>query len=144
MKKYSHKFLMTLLTMFIFQSAIHNAYAWTDEESKAIDVAHEFLTLVDHGQVDQAFESMTEISKKEYVKELWIKQFATKSEYYGGLVNRAISKVLRLDSLQYHPDGNYLKIHYRSEFEYKKNVFETVDLKLEDDNTWRVSGYFCN
>jgi len=142
--KITRKLLIPLVTLFLFQCAILNSWAWTAEESAAIDAAYEFLTQVDHGAVDEAYESMTEIYKKECVKDLWIKQFSTKSQYYGGLINRTISKILKLDSLQYHPDGNYLKIHYRSEFEHKKNVYETVDLKLEDGNTWRVSGYFCN
>ena len=67
-----------------------NSWAWTAEESAAIDAAYEFLTQVDHGAVDEAYESMTEIYKKECVKDLWIKQFSTKSQYYGGLINRTI------------------------------------------------------
>ncbi len=40
------------------------------------------------------------------------------------------------------PDGQYVIIQYKTEFEHKAGSIETVTPMRDADGTWRVSGYF--
>ncbi len=48
----------------------------------------------------------------------------------------------RRTSLPGAPDGEYVVIQYRSEFENKSNAVETVTPMRDADGEFRVSGYF--
>jgi len=40
------------------------------------------------------------------------------------------------------PDGKYVVIQFKTSFENKKSVIETITPMLDNDGRWRVSGYF--
>ncbi len=49
---------------------------------------------------------------------------------------------IRSNTLPGAPDGEYVVIRYRTEFENKMKAVETVTPMLEADGAWRVSGYY--
>jgi hypothetical protein len=42
------------------------------------------------------------------------------------------------------PDGEYVVIRFKTEFENKKEAYETVTPMKDKDGEWRVSGYYIN
>ena len=40
------------------------------------------------------------------------------------------------------PDGEYVVIQFDTSFENKKAAIETVTPMMDQDGTWRVSGYY--
>ncbi len=61
---------------------------------------------------------------------------------FGALSSRKPSSTQFATELPGVPDGNYAIIQYQTAFANKAAAVETVSLMLEQDNVWRVAGYF--
>jgi hypothetical protein len=63
-------------------------------------------------------------------------------EPLGRPVSRKMRSAVYMTSLPGAPDGHYVVITFDTSFARKKAGIETVTPKLDNDGTWRVSGYF--
>ncbi|MFA5515441.1 MAG: DUF4019 domain-containing protein [Desulfuromonadales bacterium] len=137
-------FLLFIAT-FILHVSCANVYSseFKDDEYLATEAAYNFLDLLDTGEIEKGFDSTSTIHKRTQEKGWWINQIAVKREYYGSPVDRSIKYVIKNNSIQHHPDGKYISIHFETFFENKEKAFELVEV-LFNGEEWIVTRYFCN
>lgn len=58
------------------------------------------------------------------------------------MMSRELKSKQYATSLPGAPDGEYVVIQFKTAFENKKSVVETITPMLDKDKKWRVSGYF--
>jgi len=108
----------------------------------AISSVQGWLKLLDDGEYDQCWENASEFFKAAVDKTSSAQYLAAARRPLGGLVSREVFNAEYQESLPGAPDGQYVVIVFKTEFQNKKLSYETVTPKLEADGTWRVSGYY--
>ena len=113
-----------------------------EAEKNAVAAADQWLNLIDDGQYAESWELTAELFKRAVEKEAWDKQLNAVREPLGKLISREIIKKQYMTSVPGGPDGEYVVIQYKTDFENKKDAIETVTPMKDKDGEWRVSGYF--
>ena len=131
--------LLILISTFFLYSPIR---AEETAETKAIQAAEAWLTLIDHGQYAQNWDSSAAYFKGVISKEKWEQTLTAVRAPLGKLISREVKAKQYARSLPGAPDGEYVVIQYVSSFENKKDSVETVTPMLDKDGEWRVSGYY--
>jgi hypothetical protein len=60
----------------------------------------------------------------------------------GSMLSRKIASIKLAKSQYGAPDGQYVRVRYKTEFANKKKTIEIIVLQLDHDGMWRVCGYF--
>lgn len=111
-------------------------------DASTIAATH-FLELVDTGQYEQSWQSAADYLKKDIPLEDWRQRLATVRAAAGKLLDRKQKKYTYSKTIDKDiPDGEYMVYTFSSQFENRDNLTETVTVMLEQDNIWRVAGYF--
>ena len=113
-------------------------------EKVAVETADQWLNLVDNGQYAESWELTAELFKRAVEKEAWERQMHAFREPLGKLIDRKVVKKEYMTSMPGAPDGEYVVIQYRTNFENKKTAIETVTPTKDKNGKWRVSGYYIN
>ncbi len=106
------------------------------------EAAEDFLQLVDAEEFEQSWNSSSSLMREKIFLEVWNQQIPAMRSRVGKLNNRKQDNASFSDWAEDAPDGQYLTFKYASSFEKKAAAMETVILILEEDNRWRVAGYF--
>ena len=114
----------------------------SETEKIAVEAADEWLNLVDNGKYAESWDLTAELFKRAVEKEAWDKQLNAVREPLGKLIKRAIIKKEYMTSMPGAPDGEYVVIQYKTNFENKKDAIETVTPMKDKNGKWRVSGYY--
>ena len=61
---------------------------------------------------------------------------------FGKNLSRELKSKRYRTSLPGAPDGQYVIIQFKASFENKKSAVESITPMLDQDGTWRVSGYY--
>jgi hypothetical protein len=138
------KYLLIAIAGFLLTTVSAPINAEINNQSIAIETAEKFFELIEHGELEQAFNSTTEIHKDHKVKEAWINSNLIQKKYYGSFINRSIKTITSKTTIPGHPDGTYLTVIYETTFQNKEKVYERIDLMLVSENIWKVTEYFCN
>ncbi|MGD0586278.1 MAG: DUF4019 domain-containing protein [Oryzomonas sp.] len=119
------------------------AMAQDDKLDKAaVTSAEEWLAVVDNGNYADSWEKAATFSKKSVTKEQWVKSLQSFRKPLGRLVSRKLQSTTLRKSLQGTPDGKYVVITFKTVFDKKKFVIETVSPVLDTDGKWHVTGYY--
>ena len=119
-----------------------DAAASADKERLAERAAGKWLALVDAGEYDTAWERAASLFKMQVSRGQWRAAAAAARKPLGSMSGRRLITANYVTSLPGAPDGEYVVLQYRSEFENKKSAIETVTPMLDRDGSWRVSGYY--
>jgi len=117
-------------------------WAETQKEVEAIKSSNAWLSLVDSGKYAESWHNASSYFKKAIEIDQWEKALGSVREPLGRLISRKAISQKYLKTLPGAPDGDYVVIQYKSSFENKKSAIETVTPSLEEDGSWRVSGYY--
>lgn len=109
---------------------------------QALAVAESWLALVDGGAYEQSWEEAASLFRKHVEKAEFTKSLNAVREPLGQLDGRVVESAVYATELPGAPDGHYVVIQYKTQFANKKNAVETVTPMLDQDGTWRVSGYY--
>lgn len=112
------------------------------DEQQAVASATAWLALLDEGEYGKSWQEAAEYLKRVMPKEQWEAQLAAVREPLGAVLSREVLSTEYRTSLPGAPDGEYVIIQFASSFEHKREAVETVTPMLEDDGSWRVSGYY--
>lgn len=112
------------------------------KEESAVKAADFWLTLVDHGGYDKSWEEAAAYFRNAIPKEQWQQTIAAVRKPLGDVITREIHSRDYMTSLPGAPDGEYVVIQFKTSFTNKKAAIETITPMLEQDGTWRVSGYY--
>jgi len=104
--------------------------------------ADDFLQLVDNERYAESWENASTLIKEKIFPEVWDQQLLAMRSKVGALNNRSQDNASMSDWAEGAPDGEYLTLKYASSFEKQASAIETIILVLEEDNSWRVAGYF--
>ena len=110
--------------------------------NEAIDSSNRWLSLVDSNDFGKSWENASELFRNSVSKDDWIKALEGIRTPLGRIIKRDIDSKEYRTSLPGAPEGEYVVITYKTEFENKGNSIETVTPMKDKDGKWRVSGYF--
>ncbi len=114
----------------------------SEQKTRAADqAAGKWLALVDARDYDEAWRRAASLFKLQVSIEQWRSSVAAARTPLGSMISRKLIAANYLTSLPGAPDGEYVVLQYRSEFENKKSAIETVTPML-DNGSWHVSGYY--
>ena len=111
------------------------------EMSKA---AAKVVQLVDTGKTTEVWDGSSKVAKAVVTKEAFVSQISTDRKKLGAPAERKQVAVTRsaYKAGGQVPAGNYINVVYSTRFaNAPQPVRELVSFHLDDDKTWRVSGY---
>ncbi|MEA3506774.1 MAG: DUF4019 domain-containing protein [Elusimicrobiota bacterium] len=112
------------------------------KSGEAIEAAADWLQLADSGQYGRSWEEAAEYFKNLVSKEKWINTLKGVRGTLNPMIKREVQSRGYTTSMPGAPDGEYVIIHYETEFENKEYAIEAVTAMKEKDGNWRVSDYF--
>ena len=132
-----------LLSLFLFVSLFGcSSKVNLEAETKAIRAAETWLDLVDNGKYAESWEQSAQYFQSAIAKDEWEKTISVVRNPLGKVVSRELKNKSYKTTLPGAPDGEYVIIQYKTSFENKKFVVETVTPMLDNDGNWKVSGYY--
>jgi hypothetical protein len=117
------------------------AIASEQKKSAAAEEAGKWLALVDGRQYRQSWQRAATLFRQQVSAEQWQQAITAARNPLGNMVSRKMAAATYATSLPGAPDGEYVVLQFRTEFENRKHAIETVTPML-DDGQWRVSGYY--
>ncbi|MFQ6104096.1 MAG: DUF4019 domain-containing protein [Candidatus Glassbacteria bacterium] len=109
---------------------------------KAVAAAEEWLNLVDEGKYQESWDGAAKYFQGAVTKEQWESSLNAHRKPLGKLLTRKLKSSEYRTTLPGAPDGEYVVIQFESSFENKKSAIETVTPMLEEEGSWKVSGYY--
>jgi len=109
---------------------------------QSLHAAAEFLFLVDTEEYAQSWEITSAALKKILTKDAWNERIEEIRSFLGPVVERVQNSISYTDSASDVPEGEYVVMTFISKFELRERVVETITLMLNDNNEWKVAGYF--
>ena len=101
----------------------------------AMDAANGFLTLIDHGQYDESWDTCAPAIKNSITKSAWTVVLAANRRRFGVLGSRKLVSAQTATSVPGSPEGHYAVLAYTSSFtlgKTTKTANETVTLSNEN------------
>ncbi len=113
-----------------------------EKAHSATAAALQFLKLIDAEQYDRSWQTSADLLKKKVTVEEWSGQLSTIRSVTGPIIERKQKDISYATTAKDSPDGEYILLIFDSRYQGKESVTETVTMMLEQDNNWRVAGYF--
>jgi hypothetical protein len=114
----------------------------SDKEQTAVLAAEKWLRMVDEGKYSDSWQEAAEYFRNAINQEQWNRSLQAVRKPLGEVVSRQMKSATYTTSLPGAPDGEYVVIQFDTAFENKKAAIETVTPMMDQDGTWRVSGYY--
>jgi len=138
-----------LFILAVFLSALSSVVAAanpTGDKVKTGDAAvlsaQNWLRIVDSGKYGESWNKADEYLKQAVSKKDFEKSLQGVRRPLGRVVKRSLASTNYTTALPGAPDGEYVVIQFKTEFENKRESIETVTPKKDRDGEWRVSGYY--
>jgi hypothetical protein len=139
MMRGSVKIISLLLAFF---TCIGIAAAADDNLNAATDAAQKWLALVDAGNYGESWDHASASFKEKVTKEQRQQALDQHRASLGKLESREFKAAQYKTELPQAPPGKYMVLQYRTKFANGGPVIETITPMLDEDGTWRVSGYY--
>jgi hypothetical protein len=111
-------------------------------EAAAVEAAMGWLSMIDSGKYAESWDSAALYFRDAIPKEQWVQKIQATRKPLGATISREVGSQSYSTSLPGAPDGEYVVIQTTASFENKKSAVETITPMLDEDEIWRVSGYF--
>ena len=135
--KLSTVFALTLLL------ALAVARAETDEVPAVAEKSTlSWLSLTDRGQYGQSWSDAASLFQAAISSADWVRSLTAVRSPLGQLKSREVSSATFTRTLPGAPDGEYVVFQFSTSFENKASAIETVTAMKDQDETWRVAGYY--
>ncbi len=137
-----HTFLVILSLVIIFYPLYHK-----QPDQQRIDASSaavvEFFELVDQGKYEQSWHAAARYLRNDMPLEQWVERLQTVRSRAGQVVERQQEDVFATQGGNKGiPEGEYMVYSFETRFSDRDMLKETVTVMLEDDQSWRVAGYF--
>ena len=122
-----------------------NVAAAADEEldtREAMEVARDWLVLVDGGRYGEAWDSAGSMFRNAVEREKWEIAATSARNNAGPLMGRKFRTASFTRKLPNVPDGEYIVIHYDTRFDKQGFTTESLTTERDKDGRWRVAGYW--
>ncbi len=135
--KLSTVFALTLLLALVV------ARAETDEVPAVAEKSTlSWLSLTDRGQYGQSWSDAASLFQAAISSADWVRSLTAVRSPLGQLKSREVSSATFARTLPGAPDGEYVVFQFSTSFENKASAIETVTAMKDQDETWRVAGYY--
>jgi hypothetical protein len=111
-------------------------------EKAAVEVAGPWLALVDQGEYAKSWETASDYLKDTVERKELVRLLGAVRKPLGAVKSRELQSKKYLQHMPSAPDGQYVRLEYKTSFENKAEAIETVTPMLDKDKKWRVSGYY--
>ena len=112
----------------------------TFREIAAQAAGEKWLGLLDRGEYAKAWEECAQLFRQRVTREQWVDSLPTTRAPFGAMRSRKVEAAGYRTSLPGVPDGQYVTVRYRTNFEKKEGAEEVITLAFED-GVWRPTGY---
>lgn len=112
------------------------------KEAAALSAAETWLATVDAGKYAESWRDAAGFFRNAVKQEQWEQALSAVRKPLGKLLSRNVQTKSYRTSLPGAPDGEYVIVQFETSFENKKTAIETVTPMMDNDGTWRVSGYY--
>ena len=136
---------MKLSTVFAltFMLAMVVARAETDEVPAVAEKSTlSWLSLTDQGQYEQSWTDAAALFQAAISTTEWVRSLTAVRSPLGQLKSRQIASATFARTLPGAPDGEYVVFQFSTSFENKASAIETVTAMKDNDEKWRVAGYY--
>ena len=135
--KLSTVFALTLLL------ALAVARGETDEVPAVAEKSTlSWLSMTDRGQYGQSWSDAASLFQAAISSADWVRSLTAVRSPLGQLKSREVSSATFARTLPGAPDGEYVVFQFSTSFENKASAIETVTAMKDQDETWRVAGYY--
>jgi len=134
------KFL--LLGMILSLALSVNLCFAASPEKKAEICAKNWLELVDGKNYAKSYDDAASSFKTMVKKDDWIDTLTNLRSMLRGVVSRQLISAKYETKMAGAPDGEYVVLTYKTDFNKKEDAREVVVPMLDADGKWRVSGYY--
>ena len=110
--------------------------------SDAVSCADSWLKLVDKMDYAESWDETATFFKSKISQDKWILTLSNLKPQFGKTNSRKLILSNFTTSLPGAPDGEYVVIQYKTNFELKNNAVETIVPMKDKDGRWRISGYY--
>lgn len=128
-------FMLLLLTLTTPAKAEMLAHEALEEK------ATNYLKLLDQGLYEKAWFDMSEIFHGLNIPQLWEKRQATIRTAYGAMYSRRLHHISYRQTYNLSPDGQYVIVQFKSSFQNKLDIIETIVLDCRVDSECSVREY---
>ena len=111
-------------------------------EVLAVESAQQWLAIIDAGKYAEGWENSSEYMKNAVTKDFFKQSLHGVRSPLGSMKNRVLDSAQYTTSLPGSPDGEYVVIQFKTEFENKAYGVETITAQKEKDGQWRIAGYY--
>jgi hypothetical protein len=111
------------------------------KELAAQAAGDKWLGLLDRGEYSKAWDDCAPLFRQRVTREQWVDSLPSTRAPLGAMKSRKVEVAAYKTSLPGAPDGQYVTVRYRTNFEKKDNAEELITLVF-DDGVWRPTGYF--
>ena len=138
--------IVSVVLLFLVLLVMSNCQKSKDAraDDAAITAAEKWLAMVDSGDYAKSWNEAASIFKGAVDEQTWAKTAESIRKPLGKVLSREVESAQYRTSLPGAPDGEYVVIRFKTEFENKKEAYETVTPMKDKDGQWRVSGYYIN
>jgi len=106
------------------------------------DTAKQWLRLIDDGDYAGSWEQTCQLFKSKVSKEQLAQSLGMVRKPLGKMISRQVMSTKQTEMMPGIGPGEYVIIQFKTSFENKKDVVETVTPMLDEGSVWRVSGYY--
>lgn len=126
-----------------FLLAILMARAEDEETLKVAEAATlSWLSLTDRGQYEQSWTGAASLFRAAISEADWVQSLKAARSPLGQMNSREVASAKFARTLPGAPDGEYVVFQFSTSFEKKASAVETVTAMKDEDQTWRVAGYY--
>ena len=133
--------ITSILTCLFATTAGLRADINAEREEVATKVASQWLPLVDEGKVAESWNAAGPYLQRAVSKEAWEAQLGVMRKPLGAMVSRHPRGATFKKREGMVPDGDYVTVTFETSFTNKDKAVETVNVVLQPDGSWKVSGY---
>ncbi|MFQ6005175.1 MAG: DUF4019 domain-containing protein [Woeseia sp.] len=116
------------------------------DNDEAIAIAKEatlsWLSLTDLGNYEESWVRAASNFRAAVSRADWVRSMTAVRAPLGQLNSREIASSSFALTLPGAPDGEYVVLQFNTSFGNKGSAVETVTAMKDDDDTWRVAGYY--
>jgi hypothetical protein len=109
-------------------------------ELAAQAAGEKWLGLLDRGEYAKAWEECAQLFRQRVTREQWVDSLPSTRAPFGAMKSRKVEAAGYKTSLPGAPDGQYVTVRYRTNFESKESAEEVITLAFED-GVWWPTGY---
>lgn len=109
-------------------------------ELAAQAAGEKWLALIDRGEYSKAWDDCAQLFRQRVTREQWVDSLPSTRAPFGAMKSRKVEASGYKTSLPGAPDGQYVTVRYRTNFEKKESAEEVITLAFED-GLWRPTGY---